>query len=255
MFKILKKIVPEQVRRKIDPRPRYRMALLAYWKKKDPMKAPERLRRFDGYDLKMAQDVAHACEDIKKIMNKKNIPLKDGHYVDCGANEGIVLNEINKNLLEFSLEAFEIQKELIPLIKNKVPRAEVKNIAVSDQAGELEIYLPSFYGTNFRGGSTIVREKFSEEELHEKRTIESIDFVQHLINLKSEHGFVAIKMDIEGAEYAILDSLLERCRIAEEFPIDFLIIEFHDKLNVGKNKSDYYVDALKALSVPVILWH
>jgi c-di-GMP-related signal transduction protein len=62
------------------------------------------------------------------------------------------------------------------------------------------------------------------------------------ITKEKNHSVIdVLKMDIEGAEYGVIDSILET-----EIPIHQILIEFHDRyIKDGKNKTIKVIQTLK----------
>jgi hypothetical protein len=56
--------------------------------------------------------------------------------------------------------------------------------------------------------------------------VRAVDFRADLEALRARHDFVAVKMDVEGAEYRVLHRVLA----AERRLIDLLFVEFHPDL-------------------------
>lgn len=81
------------------------------------------------------------------------------------------------------------------------------------------------------------------------KTFDFSSFLKHL-----EDDFVVVKMDIEGAEFMVLDKMI---RDGTDKVCDWLLVEFHpnkvqqyvtsDKINL--------VEVLKARGVNVLEWH
>jgi len=177
-------------------------------------------------------------------------------FVDCGVNEGFVLSRYIGELKNFRFTGFEIQSELIPVAQQKNPSAQIHHAAVSAQNGQSEIYLPKGYGTNYRGGASTIRKKVSDKKLHERRFVTSIKLSEYLRaqKLDEKFDFIAVKMDIEGAEYGIIDDLYNLWTSKSETLIDYLIIEFHPSVLDDKHQHELYLKKLDKMGLEFSTW-
>lgn len=177
-------------------------------------------------------------------------------FVDCGVNEGFVLNRYMSSFEGFDFVGFEIQEELVPLARQSNPGAEIINKAVSDKNGTIDIYLPKSYGPNFRGGASIEPNKIRDDNLHSKKEIEAIDFVEFLKGKTNteDYDFIAVKMDIEGAEYRIIDALYRDYLETGVTLIDYLMIEYHPAVLPSPEMQTDYVKKLNDMKIVVSHW-
>lgn len=88
--------------------------------------------------------------------------------------------------------------------------------------------------------------------------VDIIDFSSYLEKQASSYDKIIIKMDIEGAEISVLDSLIENN--THSF-IDILYIEFHsqfqsepDRQNTA-NREREIIRILKKSGIKVRIWH
>lgn len=207
------------------------------------------LSGYHGYLKRMVERNVEVIEELAKDAQR-------GLFVDCGVNEGIVLRRYIDRLPGFAFVGFEIQDELVPRARELCPEATITRQAVAAADGPVEIFLPKHFGPNFRGGASIVDGKISEEGLLERRECEGIDFAAFLERARGEdgHDFVVVKMDIEGAEYPILDSLYRRYQEGHGCPIDYLIIEFHPQVLSDAAEHERCLARIEEMNVRVSTW-
>jgi FkbM family methyltransferase len=134
---------------------------------------------------------------------------------------------------------------LADLIKSGY-KIEHYNYAVSNMDGEIKINCSlSPEGDNFTNqGSNILESpptidkwyggvfKYAEEITY----VKTINFSEFLKNKISNDDFVLVKMDIEGSEFSVLDSLIETGSFKL---INEIYIEFHERFF---DDMDYYVN-------------
>ena len=151
---------------------------------------------------------------------------------------------------------FEIQEELVSAAQKACPRAEIRNVAVADRNGQLEIYLPRNFSSDFRGGSSILKDYLSDSNIYDKRSVESLDFVELLNELKfvEDYDFIVVKMDVEGAEYQIVDALFEYFQRTGDSLIDFLLIEFHPKVLEKRSDNKLYIKKIADMGIKSVRW-
>ena len=86
-------------------------------------------------------------------------------------------------------------------------------------------------------------------------TVESIDLSQFIRSIASARDFLVIKMDIEGAEFAVLESMIltGACQL-----VDVLYCEFHERffadINQYSQLREQYVSSLAKNGVSVNQW-
>ncbi|MEM9400230.1 MAG: FkbM family methyltransferase [Verrucomicrobiota bacterium] len=170
---------------------------------------------------------------------KRQLKLKKARrkiFIDCGANTFKVTREYMKKLPLFEFYAFEAQPELkdeVHKVLKEMPGRKLTflNQAVWTKNETVHFFLATKWGPNFKGGSTLMNhhEKNSSQVDYENPIpVEAIDFSAWLMQNFSKEDFITIKMDIEGAEYAVLEKMLEdkSMDLVDEF-----LIEFHQKMN------------------------
>jgi len=172
-------------------------------------------------------------------------------FVDCGSNTCRVLSDRIERGLETEFFAFEPQPDLVAHVEDvrrKHPSVPIHflNKAVWVHDGTVNFYLATHWGPNYKGGSTLVEGKTTNQvDYSHPITVESIDFSRWIrLNFRKEDHLV-IKMDIEGAEYAVLEKMVA------EGTIDYvteLMVEFHSQKNetISQERHDALMRTLKS---------
>lgn len=141
--------------------------------------------------------------------------------IDCGASNGSALGELESLFGPFThIWAIEPNPENARFISRNDPRIEIVEAAVSTSYGNSKLYLSDQFD-----GSTLYPDKISGN-IRKDRFIEvaTIDFADWLSRTVGGAGKVVCKMDIEGAEFDVLEHLLKTGRIQ---CIDLLLVEWH----------------------------
>jgi len=152
------------------------------------------------------------------------------YIIDCGFNEGIIADKLLQGLEGFTLRGFEIQQDLKQFsgrLKKKHPRRDIDVIysAISNSNGTIEYYEPQSWGKNYKGGTTVVENKKAMEASYRNpKVAPAIDFSGWLSDNFTNDDFLFVKMDIEGAEYDVIDHLVSTHAIDL---IDVLAVEWH----------------------------
>lgn len=152
--------------------------------------------------------------------------------IDCGFNQGIVAGKLLEGLPGFILRGFEIQQDIKHYsneLKRKLPDRDIDVIysAISNKNGDIEYYEPEHWGKNYKGGTTTVDNKIQMDASYAKPKVSPcIDFSQWLENEFAPGDFLFVKMDIEGAEYDVIEHLMKTKMIDM---IDVLAVEWHSE--------------------------
>ncbi len=136
------------------------------------------------------------------------------------------------------------------MVSARHPDSQLKNAAVSDREGTTEMFLPRTFTYSVRGGTTILADKLNERDVERTAVVDCVDFLVELQEIRKHHDFVVVKMDIEGAEYHVLERVFD----GDETLIDFLIIEFHPK-SVGRARHEALLNRISDLKLPMITWY
>lgn len=205
----------------------------------------------------------HPIKFSKRL--QKRINAKRHIYIDCGANTGQVLSshiEQNPNLECHIFEPQpELEKQLNSLIeKHKPTPISYYKKAVWTKDETLNFYLATEWEENHKGGSTLLdnhTNNLSKVDYEHPVEVEAIDFDKWLQKelQPSEQDYIILKMDIEGAEYDVLEKLIESGNI--NF-ISELIVEFHHQMidNISEQQHGELINKLeKHTSLKLVIWH
>jgi FkbM family methyltransferase len=158
-------------------------------------------------------------------------------FIDCGANVGRVLERQVQQFPSREYYAIEANPALIPRIesvRDRYPNTtiQIMHCAVWDRDGAIPFYLS---GLNSEGrmthdGSTAVLGKSPRHrragviDYGHPIEVPSLDFSSWIGRTFARSDRIYLKMDIEGAEYVVLDKMLK------DNTIDFICqatVEFH----------------------------
>ena len=159
-------------------------------------------------------------------------------FFDLGANRGKITNffidYFNRNQKTFKFYLFEPVKEnslhLKSFFKNSLGKeVEIINAAAWINDGEITFSVGTKpNGTNSKITDIIDEFKYDKAKYKRKDTVKCLNFdkfFKESLDLNDfKDSLSIIKMDIEGAEYDVLDSMIESNSISK---IDILLIEFH----------------------------
>jgi FkbM family methyltransferase len=165
------------------------------------------------------------------------------YFIDCGTHFGQGLKQISSlfgmdsKWKIFTFEANPVTHKIFidqhySSIKAKFPLLESINAAVSHHDGEIDlnIEIPPGEGETGQGTSIISLDEWKPQGgklvfREQPVRIRCVDFKKfiHDLNL-SENDKLIVKLDVEGAEYDILESLISDETIQK---VSEILIEFH----------------------------
>lgn len=158
-------------------------------------------------------------------------------FIDCGAHVGKKLRKQVSLFPHRDYFAFEPNPDLIPhlhKVKDSYPdtHIEILNKAVWKSDDTIPFYLSkeNSYGNIVTDGSTLLQGKTPKHsksgriDYDNPIHIKSIDFSSWLKKNFQKCNYIILKMDIEGAEYEVLDKMINDQTI--EY-INEAFIEFH----------------------------
>ncbi len=203
-------------------------------------------RKLSGYERRLGYSVNDAAREIRRLSKRAAAPC----FIDCGFNEGVVLEKFADALPGFSIAGYEVQRQLFDMVSARRPQWRLVHAAVSDREGTAELFVCKDFTYNVRGASTILTGVLKENNISDTGTVDCVDFLEELKEIRKHSDFVAVKMDIEGAEYSVLEHVLA----APELLIDFLIVEFHPKM-VAQSRHDAVVQRIRDIKLPMIKWY
>ena len=145
-------------------------------------------------------------------------------FIDCGYYDGRSIARFKK-MKEFSSKKFEIFAfEASELIRN-YSNIKKHNVDLIKAAVWVEDGLVDFFeSARRRGQANSVFKNPNASRREKSRRVKSIDFSKWIKDNFSKEDFIVLKMDIEGAEYQVLNKMLKDKTL--EF-IDIAFIEYH----------------------------
>lgn len=187
--------------------------------------------------------------------NKQPKPVTKGQrkiFLDCGGNKGQSIRLFKQSKLyssDFEMYSFEPVMKLANKYKD-MPDVIFSEAAVWIYDGEIDFYLD--LARRRAEGSTLLKEKKSRSLNRDNPIkIPCIDFSKWVENNFDKSDFIILKMDIEGAEYEVLNKMLDDGSIDY---IDDLYIEWHShKVGIPKKDHQSLVQRLKGVASLKIL--
>lgn len=180
-------------------------------------------------------------------------------FIDCGYNEGEVSKQFHKQLGDsFEYFAFEANPYLYKEYKEKNSFVNLSNKAVWIEDTLIDMYVVVVDKYNkknpFTGASTLMKQKSEwNMKVHKKQElvkVEALDFSKFILDNFSKNDEIIIKLDVEGAEYCILEKMITT---GASLYINKLYVEFHDdKVGLSQNK---IVGELKKQNIELFKWH
>ena len=163
-------------------------------------------------------------------------------FIDCGANEGqSIQNFINKwsDWSEYTIHSYEANPRLVHHFDKF---KEIQNINFHSEAIWIYDGTVDFYLSNEGNvGSSIIGTKVTGRLDKIPTTVKCVD-IDRIIRQYSKEDNVILKIDVEGAEYELLDYMLSKNTFEL---VNDLYIEFHNG-KVHKTKQDD-IDLLERL--------
>ena len=114
------------------------------------------------------------------------------------------------------------------------PRFTFHDVGISDKSGFCDFYFPK--NPDNVSGSIVVQDNI---DVGEKTTVKMRSIKDIMTELAHTHIDI-LKMDIEGAEYSVIDNILD-----SDISIDQILIEFHDRfVENGKARTQQAIKLL-----------
>lgn len=155
-------------------------------------------------------------------------------FIDCGANIGQSIDNFIKHWpdwQEYTILSFEANPNLAPEFKRfeSIENIRFESSAVWTYDGTLDFYL----SLRDNVGSSIIKNKVTGRLDSKPKQVPCVDLDRIIRQFKPE-DYIILKIDIEGAEYELLEYLLSK----DTFElVDKLYIEFHTR-KVHKTEED-----------------
>ncbi|MBL7132263.1 MAG: FkbM family methyltransferase [Candidatus Omnitrophica bacterium] len=185
----------------------------------------------------------------KKSLSNSKKSLSNSRYIfiDGGAHKGETIYEFERSNL-YSKHRWEIFSfEANPYLISYIPKK--KNVTVLNKAMWIDNKgLDFYFGVSTLAGNVV--ENKQTDTTKKSIKVDSVDFGQWLKENFKQEDIIFVKLDIEGAEYPILDKMLKDESI--EY-VDKLYVEFHSSImdDITEAKDKELVDAIKKLGILV----
>jgi FkbM family methyltransferase len=200
--------------------------------------------------LKMAQILIHSSRLNFKLRKANQRAL----FLDCGSNIGQGFEFFRKfyPLEHFDFILFEPNPYCFKILEQKYSNFHPKgvmliNAAVGTKEGQIDFYgLDDTEGGIYSVGGSILPEHNSRIYLTPRSSslkVNSINFNDFLRDLigKKKYSTIVLKLDIEGGEYEILDSLQDKHLLTL---FESIYVEFHSQY-MSPDLASYYIDSEK----------
>ena len=197
-------------------------------------------------------------------------------FIDCGTNlcQGLnsisQINNIDKTWSVYSFEAnphtfSKIDKtkfEHVTFLNKAVWTENCKrNLNIEVVPGKLDDYHNQFLinkeesNLMVGGGTNIMDDNFQYPNLNNyiknSEIVDCID-LSEFIKTFNKDDYIILKLDVEGAEYPILEKMIENNTISY---IDELYIEWHNHMLKDKFNQDYIVENIYKNNIKLHNWH
>lgn len=172
------------------------------------------------------------------------------YFIDCGAYDGCSVRFFRQKCdpnCQYHIYSFEAN----PKYARNFPKFEnhtFYNKAVWIYNGIADFYLSY---SAFQDGSTLIKDKITGNLDKEKpMTIECIDLSGWIKKNLNRQDYIILKMNIEGAEYRVLEKMIEDNTIDY---INRLFVNWHwHKISLSK---DIHVDLINKINIPIEHWN
>jgi FkbM family methyltransferase len=147
--------------------------------------------------------------EIYKFSTTRSSPL----IIDCGANIGLSVIYLKQLFPQATVVAFEPDRQIFSILQRNVAAFNLTNVVLREQAVWSEVTTLSFYREGADGGRIALLNDDSDN-IAQIETVRLRDFLHRRVDF--------LKLDIEGAEYIVLDD----CRDCLD-NVERLFVEFH----------------------------
>ena len=215
---------------------------------------------------KLAQIYIHS----KKLTSELRKVNQRALFLDCGSNLGQGF-EFFKGFYKqdrFDFILFEPNPHCFKILEQKYSGlrkdgVRLMNVAVGSEEGEVEFYgLDETQGGIYSVGGSILPEHNSRMYTTARNSnlkVHSINFNNFLNDLfdKEIYSTYILKLDIEGGEYQILDSLIENRKVNL---FESIYVEFHSQymnqefMHFYQNKEKLFFRQAKKMKTRVVNW-
>jgi FkbM family methyltransferase len=219
------------------------------------------LRRDREMDRKVQTDAQRSVARLNASTRKR------GLFLDCGSNLGQGFSYFSRHfpLLHYDFVLIEpnpnCKSRLMKIVSRSGGRVQLIAAAASTTSGTTEFYGISDgpAGRVFDGASIVVGDGgwLGVTKRGSPIQIETFSFSALLKAKAKDYDTLVVKMDIEGAEYEVLEDML-----AQGIPpvLDAIYVEFHSTKMISSLRTAYedrerkIIEAFRDRGIPLRLW-
>lgn len=162
-------------------------------------------------------DYCRMLQALKGANNQK-------YVLDIGANHGLFAvpaSKLGYNVICFEPIPTNIESLLLGRLENELNDFEIVELALSNENGEVDMYLPECPdNASFSQAAAVSNMRRKDFTVEKVKTVKFDDWIKENKQFK-EIGF--IKMDVQGAEYSVLEGMKEFLSNAKDI---YLICEY-----------------------------
>ena len=181
-----------------------------------------------------------------RISLKVDIPLnKRGVFIDGGAFDGCSVIKFKLANPNFDCISFEPNPALWRYFRNVPTLLIKKGIATVNKSMDFKIDYIDGDGSSLIPTKKIIFDPNQDDSKVEIIHIDCVNLSQVIQELEEKYDFIVLKLDVEGAEYEILEDLISQNLISK---LDQLYVEFHwKKCNFSEKRHNDLVAKLAQL--------
>lgn len=173
-------------------------------------------------------------------------------FIDCGGYDGCSVRKFRKEFdseKKYHIISFEANKKYNDFYSDFVHH-DFYNKAVWIYDGFINFFLDQKKGY---GSSVIKEKKTGKLDKDNPDRVECIRLSSFIDKISNDYDEIILKLDIEGAEYAVLKDMLETGSINN---ISKLMIEWHyNKINLSEKDHLALLRRLEDSGIPVEEWN
>lgn len=185
------------------------------------------------------------------------IPWRRHIFVDGGGYNGCSIRRFLKEFDckgRFELVTFE-PNDRFAKCYSEFPKHRLIQAAVHDRDGSQHFFLDPEDGD----GSTLFRNKLTREtggfgtlDVANPVNVRTIDLSRWLREHTTNFNYVILKLDVEGAEYDILEKMIRDRTIRR---IKHLFVEWHwNRVGISRERHEQLISALQRRNVAILEW-
>jgi FkbM family methyltransferase len=170
----------------------------------------------------------YVCPDL---LNKESVVYSFGIGEDISFDKAII-DKHNCNV-----HGFDPTPKSIKWVssQNQIPNFHFYAYGLDSKSGAVDFFMP--FNDNHVSGSLVIQNNVSEQ----KKVIVEMKSLFDITNSLKHNHIDIVKMDIEGSEYEVLDSIFEA-----NISINQFLVEFHERFfENGKEKSIQFINRMK----------